>query len=165
MQGEREEDAKKRSRMPRMQCRLPSRLLCRASLHMTRLFFSALFFFVVYLQPTEVSLTMKGVTQYTGPGHGVDAHVADRARLHARVYNCTTQLQRVVDNKSFDLVPSHAGEKKNHKCKHQPHTRARMGGLQEIRKGFGSKEHTNCNRLWYHYQDTTATWNSGQTKG
>ena len=80
---------------------------------MTRLFFSALFFFVVYLQPTEVSLTMKRESQYTGPGHGDDAHVADRARLHARVYNCTTQLQRVVDNKSFDLVPSHAGEKKS----------------------------------------------------
>ena len=46
-------------------------------------------------------------TQYTGPGHGIDAHVADRARLHARVYNCTTQLQGVLDNESFDLVPSH----------------------------------------------------------
>ena len=50
-------------------------------------------------------------TQYTGPGHGIDAHVADRARLHARVYNCTTQLQRVLDIESFDVVPSHAGEK------------------------------------------------------
>ena len=49
-------------------------------------------------------------TQYTGPGHGIDAHVADRARLHARVYNCTTQLQGVLDNESFGLVPSHAGE-------------------------------------------------------
>ena len=50
-------------------------------------------------------------TQYTGPGHGIDAHVADRARLHARVYNCTTQLQGVLDNESFGLVPSHDGEK------------------------------------------------------
>ena len=47
----------------------------------------------------------------TCPGHGIDAHVADRAWLHARVYNCTTQLQRVLDSESFDLVPSHAGEK------------------------------------------------------
>ena len=55
--------------------------------------------------------------------------------------------------------------KKNHQCKHQPHTRARMGGLQEIRKGFGSREHTNWNRRWYYQQDTTTKWNSGQTKG
>ena len=54
-----------------------------------------------------VVVERKRETQYTGPGHGIDAHVADRARLHARVYNCTTQLQGVLDNESFDLVPSH----------------------------------------------------------
>ena len=64
------------------------------------------------VQPTQCTVVVveKRETQYTGPGHGIDAHVADRARLHARVYNCTTQLQRVLDNESFDLVPSHAGE-------------------------------------------------------
>ena len=50
-------------------------------------------------------------TQYTGPGHGTDAHVADRARLHVRVYNCTTQLQLVPEKCLVDLVPSHASEK------------------------------------------------------
>ena len=30
--------------------------------------------------------------------------------------------------------------KKNHQCKHQPHTRARVGGLQEIEKGCWSRE-------------------------
>ena len=58
----------------------------------------------------QVVVEKEKETQYTGPGHGIDAHVADRARLHARVYNCTTQLQGVLDNESFDLVPSHAGE-------------------------------------------------------
>ena len=64
----------------------------------------------LHLAPA-VGCNIRRETQYTGPGHGIDAHVADRARLHARVFNCTTQLQRVLDSESFDLVPSHAGEK------------------------------------------------------
>ena len=54
----------------------------------------------------SIKLLFSRETQYTGPGHGIDAHVADRARLHARVYNCTTQLQRVLDIESFDVVPT-----------------------------------------------------------
>ena len=46
-----------------------------------------------------------------GLGHDIDAHIADRAPLQARVYNCTTQLQLLLDKSLVDLVPSHAGEK------------------------------------------------------
>ena len=75
-------------------------------------------------------------TQYTGPGHGIDAHVADRARLHARVYNCTTQLQGVLDNGSFDLVPSHAGEKITNA--NTNHTRElEWAGCKKSKKGVG----------------------------
>ena len=75
-------------------------------------------------------------TQYTGPGHGIDAHVADRARLHARVYNCTTQLQRVLDIESFDVVPSHAGEKITNA--NTNHTRElEWAGCKKSKKGVG----------------------------
>ena len=82
------------------------------------------------------SSSRKRETQYTGPGHGIDAHVADRARLHARVYNCTTQLQRVLDIESFDVVPSHAGEKITNAITN--HTRElEWAGCKKSKKGVG----------------------------
>ena len=74
--------------------------------------------------------------QDTGPGNGIDAHAADRARLHARVYNCTTQLQRVLDNKSFDLVPSHAGEKITNANTNRTRE-LEWAGCKKSKKGFG----------------------------
>ena len=74
--------------------------------------------------------------QYTGPGHGTDAHVADRARLHAWVYNCITQLQLVLDKSLVDLVPSHASEKITNANTNRTRE-LDSAGCKNSKKGFG----------------------------
>ena len=53
--------------------------------------FLSLFFFVILLHESICTMTKeeKRKTQYTGPGHGIDAHVADRARLSSVLFQST----------------------------------------------------------------------------